>query len=94
MAKLGWRVRSLAWVLAHTPGGSAAGMGPDEMLKAQERLAGHAKLTVGVTGGLAKGVRTDNRVISQDGQQVPIRIYRAVGFADAETQLQFTLPPA
>lgn len=77
MAKLGWRVRSLAWVLAHTPGGSAAGMGPDEMLKAQERLAGHAKLTVGVTGGLAKGVRTDNRVISQDGQQVPIRIYRA-----------------
>ena len=77
MAKLGWRVRSLAWVLAHTPGGSAAGMGPDEMLKAQERLAGHAKLTVGVTGGLARGVRTDNRVISQDGQQVPIRIYRA-----------------
>src|SRR6478735_1184995 len=82
MAKLGWRVRSLAWVLAHTPGGSAAGMGPDEMLKAQERLAGHAKLTVGVTGGLAKGVRTDNRVISQDGQQVPIRIYRAENHVD------------
>ena len=77
MAKLGWRVRSLAWVLAHTPGGSAAGMTPDQMLKAQERLAGHGKLTVGVTGSLAKGVQTENRVISQDGQQVPIRIYRA-----------------
>jgi acetyl esterase len=77
MAKLGWRVRSLAWVLAHTPGGSAAGLSPDQMLKAQERLAGHGKLTVGVTGGLAKGVSTENRVIEQDGVQVPIRIYRA-----------------
>ena len=77
MAKLGWRVRSLAWVLSHTPGGSAAGMSPDQILRAQERLAGHGKLTVGVTGGLAKGVQTDNRVISQDGEQVPVRIYRA-----------------
>ena len=77
MAKLGWRVRSLAWVLAHTPGGSAAGLSPDQMLKAQERLAGHGKLTVGVTGGLAKGVSTENRVIEQDGTRVPIRIYRA-----------------
>jgi acetyl esterase len=82
MAKLGWRVRSLAWVLAHTPGGSAAGLNPDQMLKAQERLAGHGKLTVGVTGGLAKGVRTENRIVDQDGQQVPIRIYRADEQAD------------
>src|SRR6478752_1684481 len=82
MAKLGWRVRSLAWVLAHAPGGSAAGLSPDQMLKAQERLAGHGKLTVGVTGGVAKGVHTENRVIDQDGQQVPIRIYRADGHAD------------
>jgi acetyl esterase len=82
MAKLGWRVRSLAWVLAHTPGGSAAGLSPDQMLKAQERLAGHGKLTVGVTGGLARGVQTENRLIDQDGQQVPIRIYRAEDGAD------------
>jgi acetyl esterase len=77
MAKLGWRVRSLAWVMSHAPGGSAAGMTPDQILRAQERLAGHGKLTVGVTGGLAKGVRTENRVIDQDGEQVPVRIYRA-----------------
>ena len=83
MAKLGWRVRSLAWVLAHAPGGSAASAcRPDQMLKAQERLAGHGKLTVGVTGGLAKGVQTENRVIAQDGQEVPIRIYRADDQAD------------
>lgn len=77
MAKLGWRVRSLAWVLAHAPGGSAAGMSPDQILRAQQRLAGHGKLTVGVTGGLAKGVTTENRVIEQDGERVPVRIYRS-----------------
>ena len=82
MAKLGWRVRSLAWVLAHAPGGSAAGLSPDQMVKAQERLAGHGKLTAGVTGGLAKGVQSENRVIDQDEQQVPIRIYRAHDQAD------------
>ena len=76
MAKLGWRVRSLAWVLEHAPGGSVASMTPEQILKAQQRLAGHGKLTVGVTGGLAKGVRTENRVIAQDGQEVPVRIYR------------------
>lgn len=83
MAKLGWRVRSLAWVLAHAPGGSAAGMSPDQMLRAQQRLAGHGKLTVGVTGGVAKGVLTENRVIEHDGQQVPVRIYRAEHQAEA-----------
>jgi len=77
MAKLGWRVRSLAWVLAHAPGGSVSGMSPDQMLRAQQRLAGHGKLTVGVTGSLAKGVVTENRLISQDGQGVPVRIYRS-----------------
>ena len=77
MAKLGWRVRSLAWVLAHTPGGSVATMTPEQILKAQQRLAEHAKLTVGVTGSLAKGVSTENREISHDGELVPIRIYRS-----------------
>ena len=77
MAKLGWRVRSLAWVLDHAPGGTVASMTPEQMLRTQQRLAGHARLTVGVTGGLAKGVSTENRVISQDGEQVPVRIYRA-----------------
>src|SRR6478672_2009606 len=76
MAKLGWRVRSLAWILSHTPGGSVASMSPEQILKAQQRLAGHGKLAVGVTGGLAKGVQTENRVIVRDGQQVPVRIYR------------------
>lgn len=76
MAKLGWRVRSLAWVLDHAPGGTVASMTPEQMLRTQQRLAGHARLTVGVTGGLAKGVSTENRVISQDGEQVPVRIYR------------------
>jgi acetyl esterase len=77
MAKLGWRVRSLAWVLAHAPGGTVASMTADQVLRTQQRLAGHGRLTVGVTGGLAKGVSTENLVISQDGEQVPVRIYRA-----------------
>ncbi|MET0864635.1 MAG: alpha/beta hydrolase [Nakamurella sp.] len=83
MAKLGWRVRSLAWVLDHAPGGTVASMTPEQMLRTQQRLAGHARLTVGVTGGLAKGVSTENRVISQDGEQVPVRIYRAAAPDDA-----------
>ncbi len=78
MAKLGWRVRSLAWLLDHAPGGTVASMTPEQMLRTQQRLAGHARLTVGVTGGLAKGVSTENRVISQDGEQVPVRIYRRI----------------
>ena len=53
MAKLGWRVRSLAWVLEHAPGGTVASMSPEQILKMQQRLAGHGTLTVGVTGGLA-----------------------------------------
>jgi acetyl esterase len=76
MAKLGWRVRSLAWVLDHAPGGTVASMTPEQMLRTQQRLAGHARLTVGVTGGLAKGVSTENKVINQDGENVPVRIYR------------------
>ena len=77
VAKLGWRVRSLAWILAHAPGGSVGSMTPEQMMKAQQRLAGHGKLAVGVTGSLAKGVRTENRIISQDGEQAPVRIYRS-----------------
>jgi len=92
MAKLGWRVRSLAWVLDHAPGGTVASMTPEQMLRTQQRLAGHARLTVGVTGGLAKGVSTENRVISQDGEQVPVRIYRSDGadeFAAAPVIINF-----
>ena len=77
MAKLGWRVRSLAWILAHAPGGSVDTMTPEQMVKAQQRLAGHGKLAVGVTGTVAKGVTTSNRVIEQDGDRVPVRIYRS-----------------
>ena len=77
MAKLGWRVRSLAWILAHAPGGTVASMTPEQMVKAQQRLAGHGKLAVGVTGSLAKGVVTENRLIEQHGERVPVRIYRS-----------------
>ena len=77
MAKLNWRVRSLAWALAHAPGGTVASMTPEQMVKAQQRLAGHGKLAVGVTGSLAKGVVTENRLIEQDGERVPVRIYRS-----------------
>jgi ribosomal protein S18 acetylase RimI-like enzyme len=38
--------------------------------------------------------RAKTLVIVADPDYLAIRIYRAVGFADAETQLQFTLPPA
>ncbi len=76
MAKLGWRVRSLAWILAHAPGGSVDLMTSEQMVRAQERLAGHGKLAGGVTGRVAKGVRTENRMISQDGELVPVRLYR------------------
>jgi len=82
MAKLGWRVRSLAWVLAHAPGGAVGSMTPEQMVRAQERLAGHGKLAVGVTGSLAKGVSTENRIISQNGVQVPVRIYRSEQLTD------------
>ncbi len=77
MAKLGWRVRSLAWILAHAPGGSVDSMTPEQMVRAQQRLAGHGKLAVGVTGTVAKGVTTSNRLIEQDGARVPVRIYRS-----------------
>jgi acetyl esterase len=77
MAKLGWRVRSLAWILAHAPGGSVDTMTPEQMVRAQQRLAGHGKLAAGVTGTVVKGVTTSNRLIEQDGARVPVRIYRS-----------------
>ena len=70
MAKLGWRVRSLAWVLAHAPGSVASQMTAEQMVRAQQRLAGHGKLAVGVIGSLAKGVVTDNRTIRRDGHDL------------------------
>ena len=69
---------AFAWLFAHTPGGSVDTMTPEQILKAQEMLAGHGKLTTGVTGKLAKGVDTQDRVIDQDGERVPVRIYRAI----------------
>ncbi len=77
MARLDLRVRAFAWLFAHTPGGSVDTMTPEQIVKAQELLAGHGRLTTGVTGKLAKGVGTENRLIVQDGERVPIRIYRA-----------------
>ena len=44
MAKLDLRVRAFAWLFAHTPGGSVDTMTPEQILKAQEMLAGHGKL--------------------------------------------------
>ncbi len=87
MAKLGWRVRSLAWILAHAPGGSVAGMSHDQVLRAQQRLENHSRLAVGVTGGVAKGIVTENRLIDNesvenrvsrdDDTKIPVRIYRS-----------------
>lgn len=81
MAKLDRRVRAFAWLFAHSPGGSVDQMTPEKIVKAQELLAGHGKLTAGVTGKLAKGVLTEDRVIEQDGERVPVRIYRATAQA-------------
>ncbi|ACV78595.1 alpha/beta hydrolase [Nakamurella multipartita] len=77
MGKLDRRVRAFAWLFAHTPGGSVDTKTPEQIVRAQELLASHGKLTTGVTGKLAKGVVTQDRVIEQDGERVPIRIYRA-----------------
>ncbi len=77
MAKLDLRVRAFAWLFAHTPGGSVDTMTPEQIVRAQELLAGHGKLTTGVTGKLAKGVLTQDRVLDQDGERVPVRIYRS-----------------
>jgi acetyl esterase/lipase len=81
MAKLGWRVKSLAWVLAHAPGSSVSQMSAEQVVRAQQRLAGHGRLAVGVVGRLAKGVVTDNHWIGRDDHDLPIRIYRPVGMS-------------
>jgi acetyl esterase len=52
-------------------------MSAEQVLRAQQLIAGHGRLAVGVTGSVAKGVLTENRIISQDGVQVPVRIYRS-----------------
>lgn len=49
----------------------------------------HRASTYGLTEG---GART--LVMVADPEYLAIRIYRALGFTDTETQLQFTLPPA
>jgi len=77
MAKLDLRVRAFAWLFAHTPGGSVDTMTPEQIVRAQEMLAEHGRLTTGVTGKLAKGVLTQDRVLEQAGERVPVRIYRS-----------------
>ncbi|MFI6826865.1 GNAT family N-acetyltransferase [Kribbella sp. NPDC050241] len=49
----------------------------------------HHASTYGLTDG---GART--LVMVADPEYLAIRLYRALGFQDTETQLQFTLPPA
>ena len=49
----------------------------------------HRASTYGLTEG---GART--LVMVADPEYLAIRIYRALGFTDSETQLQFSLPPA
>ena len=49
----------------------------------------HRASTYGLTEG---GART--LVMVADPEYLAIRIYRALGFDDTETQLQFALPPA
>ena len=81
MAKLGWRVRSLAWALAHAPGSVVSQMTAEQMVRAQQRLAANGRLATGVVGSLAKGVVTDNRTIRRHDHDLPIRVYRPVGLA-------------
>ena len=81
MAKLGWRVRSLAWVLAHAPGSSISQMTAEQMVRAQQRLAANGRFATGVVGSLAKGVVTDNRTIRRDDHDLAIRVYQPVGLA-------------
>jgi ribosomal protein S18 acetylase RimI-like enzyme len=49
----------------------------------------HRASTYGLTEGGAQTL-----VLVADPEYLAIRIYRALGFTDTETQLQFTLPPA
>ena len=76
MAKLDRRVQSFAWLFAHTPGGSVGTMSPEQILKAQERLAGTASSPSGVTGGWRGRVSTENRIIARTvrgpGSDLPV----------------------
>jgi len=49
----------------------------------------HRASTYGLTEGAARTL-----VMVADPDYLAIRLYRALGFTDSETQLQFTLPPA
>ncbi len=52
-------------------------MTPEQMVQAQQRLAGHGGLAVGVTGAVAEGRDRRKSVDQQDGERVPVRIYRS-----------------
>ena len=62
---------------------------PDDRNRGIASTLVHHASTYGLTEG---GART--LVMVADPEYLAIRLYRALGFEDTETQLQFTLPPA
>ncbi|TCC47836.1 GNAT family N-acetyltransferase [Kribbella capetownensis] len=62
---------------------------PDDRNRGIASTLVHHASTYGLTDG---GART--LVMVADPEYLAIRLYRALGFDDTETQLQFTLPPA
>jgi GNAT superfamily N-acetyltransferase len=62
---------------------------PDDRNKGIASTLVHHASTYGLTEGGAHTL-----VMVADPEYLAIRIYRAVGFTDSETQLQFTVPPA
>jgi ribosomal protein S18 acetylase RimI-like enzyme len=61
---------------------------PDDRNKGLASTLVHHASTYGLTEGGAKRL-----VMVADPEYLAIRIYRALGFTDTETQLQFTVPP-
>ena len=62
---------------------------PDDRNKGIASTLVHRASTYGLTEG---GART--LVMVADPEYLAIRLYRALGFTDSETQLQFSIPPA
>ena len=62
---------------------------PDDRNRGHREHAGPPRVDVRADRG---GART--LVMVADPEYLAIRLYRALGFHDTETQLQFTLPPA
>jgi ribosomal protein S18 acetylase RimI-like enzyme len=62
---------------------------PDDRNKGIASTLVHRASTYGLTEGGAKTL-----VMVADPEYLAIRLYRALGFTDTETQLQFSLPPS